>query len=121
MDVRRRRHGRSMTVLETLPSSRGAPSPLIDPAIWPLTTTVNELDRLCVGGMSMTEVADEFGAQTYVGTPRCPRCASLGDLTCGVGDDIWRRAILSAVTSTPTRTRPTIESSAARPLKALAA
>jgi hypothetical protein len=121
MDLRRRRHGRSMTLLETLPSSRGAPSPIIDPAIWPFTTTVNELDRLCVGGMSMTEVADEFGAQTYVGTPRCPRCASPGELTCGVGDDIWRRAILFAVTSTSTRTRPTIESSAARPLKALAA
>jgi hypothetical protein len=118
MDVRRRRHGRSMTFLETLPSSRGAPLPLIDRAIWPLTTTVNELDRLCVGGMSMTEVAVEFGTQTYVALRGARDPA---DLARGVGDDIWRRAMLSAVTSTPTRTRPTIDSSAARQFKALAA
>jgi diaminopimelate decarboxylase len=66
MDLRRRRHGRSMTLFEILPSLRGADSSLIDPAIWPLTTTVDELDRLCLGGIAMTEVTDEFGTPIYL-------------------------------------------------------
>jgi len=39
---------------------------LVDRAIWPLTTTVDEFGRLCVGGTAMTEVADKFGTPTYV-------------------------------------------------------
>jgi hypothetical protein len=38
----------------------------IDRAIWPLTTHVDELRRLCVGGVALTDVADEFGTPTYV-------------------------------------------------------
>jgi hypothetical protein len=34
MDLRRGRHGRSMTLFEILPSLRGADSSLNDPAIW---------------------------------------------------------------------------------------
>jgi diaminopimelate decarboxylase len=66
MDLRRGRHGRSMTLFEILPSLRGADSSLNDPAIWPLTTNVDELGWPCVGGTAMTEVADEFGTPTYV-------------------------------------------------------
>jgi diaminopimelate decarboxylase len=55
-----------MTLSEILPSRRRAASPPIDPAIWPLTTEVDESGRLCVGGTSMTEVADKFGTPTYV-------------------------------------------------------
>ena len=55
-----------MTLFARLPSGRRAASPFIDQAIWPLTTTVDELGRLCVGGMAMTEVAEEFGTPTYV-------------------------------------------------------
>ena len=56
----------SMTLFEILPSLRHAATPRIDRAIWPLTTHVDELGRLCVGEMALTEVADEFGTPTYV-------------------------------------------------------
>jgi diaminopimelate decarboxylase len=56
----------SMTLFEILPSLRHAATPRIDRAIWPLTTHVDELGRLCVGGMALTDVADEFGTPTYV-------------------------------------------------------
>ena len=55
-----------MTLFEILPSLRHAVTPRIDRAIWPLTTHVDELGRLCVGEMALTEVADEFGTPTYV-------------------------------------------------------
>ena len=55
-----------MTLFEILPSLRHAATPRIDRAIWPLTTHVDELGRLCVGGVALTEVADEFGTPTYV-------------------------------------------------------
>jgi hypothetical protein len=55
-----------MTILEILPSPRRAASPLIDRAIWPLATDVDERGRLCVGGMAMTDVAAEFGTPIYV-------------------------------------------------------
>src|SRR5882757_2253517 len=56
----------SMTLFEILPSLRHAATPRIDRAIWPLTTHLDELGRLCVGEMALTEVADEFGTPTYV-------------------------------------------------------
>jgi diaminopimelate decarboxylase len=55
-----------MTLYEILPSLRYAVTPRIDRAIWPLTTHVDELGRLCVGRLALTEVADEFGTPTYV-------------------------------------------------------
>ena len=55
-----------MTLLEMLPSLRRAVTPRIDRAIWPLTTSVDELGRLCVGGVPLTEVADEFRTPAYV-------------------------------------------------------
>jgi diaminopimelate decarboxylase len=56
----------SMTLFEILPSLRHAATPRIDRAIWPLTSHVDELGRLCVGEMALTEIADEFGTPTYV-------------------------------------------------------
>jgi diaminopimelate decarboxylase len=56
----------SMTLFEILPSLRRAATPRIDRAIWPLTTHVDELGRLLVGGMALIDVADEFGTPTYV-------------------------------------------------------
>jgi hypothetical protein len=50
-----------MTLFAISPSLRHAAMPRIDRAIWPLTTHVDELGRLCVGGTALTEVADEFG------------------------------------------------------------
>ena len=55
-----------MTIFEILPSLRHAATPRIDRAIWPLTARVDELGRLCVGEMPLTEIADEFGTPTYV-------------------------------------------------------
>ena len=60
-----RRRGGSMTLFEILPSLRHF-APRIDRAIWPLTAHVDELGRLCVGEVPLTEVADEFGTPTYV-------------------------------------------------------
>jgi diaminopimelate decarboxylase len=54
----------TMTLFEVVPSRRHAPH--IDRAVWPLTTNVDKLGRLCVGGMPLTEVADEFGTPCYV-------------------------------------------------------
>ena len=62
---RRCRRGVSMTLLEILPSLRQA-NPRIDRAIWPLSAHVDELGRLCVGEMPLTEVANQFGTATYV-------------------------------------------------------
>jgi diaminopimelate decarboxylase len=55
-----------MTLFEIVPSLRHAATPRVDRAIWPLTTHVDELGRLCVGEMALTDVADEFGTPTYV-------------------------------------------------------
>lgn len=55
-----------MTLLDILPSLRSATRPRIDTTIWPLTTTVDELGRLCVGAVPLTDVADEFGTPARV-------------------------------------------------------
>ncbi|MUL66024.1 diaminopimelate decarboxylase [Mycobacterium sp. CBMA 234] len=55
-----------MTLLDILPSLRTAMRPRIDTTIWPLTTHVDELGRLCVGSVALPEVADEFGTPAYV-------------------------------------------------------
>jgi diaminopimelate decarboxylase len=55
-----------MTLFEILPSFHRAVTPRTDRAIWPLTARVDELGRLCVGDVPLTEVADEFGTPSYV-------------------------------------------------------
>ncbi|MFG1934895.1 diaminopimelate decarboxylase [Mycobacterium sp. NPDC048908] len=55
-----------MTLLDFLPSLHNAAASRIDPAIWPLTTSVDELGRLCVGDVPLTDIADEFRTPTYV-------------------------------------------------------
>ena len=55
-----------MTLLDFLPSLHRAAIPRIDPAIWPLTTAVDELGRLCVGEVPLTDIADEFRTPAYV-------------------------------------------------------
>ena len=55
-----------MTLLDHLPSLRHAATPRIDPRIWPLTAAVDDLGRLCVGDVPLTEIADEFRTPTYV-------------------------------------------------------
>jgi len=55
-----------MTPFGIPPSQRHAVTLRIDPAIWPQTTQVDELGRLCVGEVALTEVADESGTPTYV-------------------------------------------------------
>src|SRR6476620_9419785 len=55
-----------MTLLDYLPSLHNAAASRIDPAIWPLTTSVDDLGRLCVGDVPLTDIADEFRTPTYV-------------------------------------------------------
>jgi diaminopimelate decarboxylase len=55
-----------MTLLDYLRSLHNAAASRIDPAIWPLTPTVDDLGRLCVGDVPLTDIADEFRTPTYV-------------------------------------------------------
>lgn len=55
-----------MTLLDILPSLRAAMTPRLDPALWPVTTHVDDLGRITVGGVALEDVADQFGTPTYV-------------------------------------------------------
>lgn len=55
-----------MTLLDYLPSLHHAAKPRIDRAIWPLTACVDDLGRLSVGDVPLTDIADEFRTPTYV-------------------------------------------------------
>jgi diaminopimelate decarboxylase len=55
-----------MTLSELHPSLRRGSNSQLDRAIWPLSTRVDELGRLCIGGVAATEIAAEFGTPTYV-------------------------------------------------------
>ena len=52
-----------MTLPELLPSL-GCPG--LDRRIWPSSTHIDDLGQLCVGGVPLAEVADEFRTPTYV-------------------------------------------------------
>ncbi|OYN82771.1 diaminopimelate decarboxylase [Mycolicibacterium sphagni] len=52
-----------MTLSELLPSLGHAG---LDRQLWPSTTHLDELGRVCIGGVPLTEVADEFRTPTYV-------------------------------------------------------
>jgi diaminopimelate decarboxylase len=55
-----------MTLLDHLPSLRNAATPRIDPRIWPLTTSVDDLGRLSVGDVPLTDIADQFRTPAYI-------------------------------------------------------
>lgn len=55
-----------MTLLDFIPSLQHAAPSRIDPAVWPITARVDEIGRLCVGGVPLPDVADEFGTPAYV-------------------------------------------------------
>ncbi|ODR07232.1 diaminopimelate decarboxylase [Mycobacterium sherrisii] len=55
-----------MTLFELLPSLRHGLNPHLDRAIWPLSSYIDDLGRLCLGGMPVTEIAAEFGTPAYV-------------------------------------------------------
>jgi diaminopimelate decarboxylase len=55
-----------MTLLDILPSVGHAAPPRFDPAIWPITAHPDEEGRLCVGGVPLADIADEFGTPAYV-------------------------------------------------------
>jgi diaminopimelate decarboxylase len=54
------------TLPDILPSIGYAAPPRFHPAIWPLTAHSDDDGRLCIGEVSLTDVADEFGTPTYV-------------------------------------------------------
>ncbi|OMC45301.1 diaminopimelate decarboxylase [Mycobacterium sp. IS-1264] len=55
-----------MTLIDILPSLGQAAPVRFDPAIWPVTTRSDEEGRLCVGGVALTDIADEFHTPAYV-------------------------------------------------------
>src|SRR5277367_586011 len=55
-----------MTLLDILPSVGRAAPRRFDPAIWPVTTHSDENGRLCVGGVPLSDIADEFHTPAYV-------------------------------------------------------
>jgi diaminopimelate decarboxylase len=55
-----------MTLLDILPSLGQAAPVRFDPAIWPATTHSDEEGRLCVGGVALTDIADEFHTPAYI-------------------------------------------------------
>ena len=55
-----------MTLLDFIPSLQHAAPARIDPAVWPMTARVDDYGRLCVGGVALSDIADEFGTPAYV-------------------------------------------------------
>ncbi|OPX06932.1 hypothetical protein [Mycobacterium sp. AT1] len=55
-----------MTLLDHLPSLRRAAAQRISADLWPHSTIVDELGRLRLGGVPITDVAAEFGTPTYL-------------------------------------------------------
>lgn len=55
-----------MTLLEIFPSLRGAMTPRMDPALWPISTRHDHSGRVCIGDVSLEEIADQYGTPTYV-------------------------------------------------------
>jgi diaminopimelate decarboxylase len=55
-----------MTLLDVLPSLHHAAAMRVDPDVWPLTTRVDVEGRLCVGGVPLNDVADQYGTPAYV-------------------------------------------------------
>ena len=55
-----------MTLLDILPSLGQAAPRRCDSAIWPVTTQSDEEGRLCIGGVPLADIADEFHTPAYV-------------------------------------------------------
>lgn len=59
-------HRGVMTLLDAVHSLRRAAPQRIDPLVWPVTAQVDVDGRLCVGGVPLTEIADQFGSPALV-------------------------------------------------------
>ncbi|BBZ46907.1 diaminopimelate decarboxylase family protein [Mycobacterium parmense] len=55
-----------MTVFEVLPAPRHASGAHLDRSTWPLSAEVDDLGRLCVGGVAATKIAAEFGTPAHL-------------------------------------------------------
>ncbi|WP_092808736.1 diaminopimelate decarboxylase [Rhodococcus globerulus] len=55
-----------MTLLDIFPSLRSAMTPRLDPALWPISTRHDQSGRICIGDISLEEIADQYGTPTYV-------------------------------------------------------
>ncbi|MDI9917987.1 diaminopimelate decarboxylase [Rhodococcus sp. IEGM 1379] len=55
-----------MTLLEIFPSLRGAMTPRLDPALWPISTRHDQSGRICIGDVVLEDIADQYGTPTYV-------------------------------------------------------
>ena len=56
----------TVTLLDVMPSLHHAAAMRVDPDVWPLTTRVDVEGRLCVGGVALNDVADQYGTPAYV-------------------------------------------------------
>jgi diaminopimelate decarboxylase len=54
------------TLVDVLPSIGYAAPPRFDPVIWPVTARADDDGRLCIGGVAVTDIADEFRTPVYV-------------------------------------------------------
>ena len=55
-----------MTLSELRPPLKRGSNSQLERALWPLTARIDDLGRLCIGGVSATDIAAEFGTPTYV-------------------------------------------------------
>jgi diaminopimelate decarboxylase len=55
-----------MTLLDRPPSLPPVGHDRIDRTVWPSTSVVDEFGRICVGGVPLTDIADQFGTPSYV-------------------------------------------------------
>ncbi|MEV0077663.1 alanine racemase [Nocardia neocaledoniensis] len=55
-----------MTLLEIFPSLRATTVPRLDPAVWPADTHYDDAGRVTLGGVALTDIADEFGTPVHV-------------------------------------------------------
>ncbi|SPM31010.1 diaminopimelate decarboxylase [Mycobacterium terramassiliense] len=55
-----------MTLLDIVPSLGRAAPRRFDSTIWPVTTRSDERGQLCVGGVALADIADEFDTPAYV-------------------------------------------------------
>jgi diaminopimelate decarboxylase len=55
-----------MTLFELHPALWHGLGPHLDRAIWPLSASVDDLGRLCVGSVPVTQIAAEYGTPAYL-------------------------------------------------------
>ena len=74
----------AVTLLDIIPSLRGAATSRLDPAVWPATTHYRH-GRVTVGGVVLHELANQFESPTYV-LDEASLCSRRATVSRGFGD-----------------------------------